>query len=40
VIDERSEVRAGNATPVTGTCDWRAEGEDGAEVTITGGKNK
>ena len=38
MIDERSEVRTEKATLVTGTCEWQAEGEDRADVTITGGE--
>ncbi len=38
MIDERSEVRTVKATLVTGVCEWRAEGEDRAETTITGGE--
>ena len=38
MIDERSEVRTDKATLVTGTCEWRAKGEDRADVTITGGE--
>ena len=38
MIDEHSEVRTAKATLITGTCEWRAEGEDRAAVTIIGGE--
>ncbi len=38
MIDERSEVRTVKATLATGICDWQAEGEDRAEMTIAGGE--
>jgi len=38
VIDKCNAVRTVKATLVTGICEWRAKGEDRAEMTITGGE--
>ena len=38
MIDKCNAVRTDKATLVTGICEWRAEGEDRAEMTITGGE--
>ena len=38
MIDKCNAVRTVKATLATGICEWQAEGEDRAEMTIAGGE--